>query len=159
MKLTPTSSQTVGPFFSIGLSPLYQNATSEPSDKTITLTGKIVDGDRQPIPDAVFEFWSGDKFARVATSDEGSFSVVLELSPAEGAAHSCDVLIFMRGLLKPVHTLVYFGDLDTIKNNPELKAVPTDRVRTLLARKAAAPNLYGWDVFMQGDSETVFFHF
>jgi len=158
MKLTPTSSQTVGPFFSIGLSPLYQNATSESSDKTITLTGKIFDGNHQPIPDAVFEFWTGDKFARVATSEDGSYSVVFDHSRANSATFA-EVLIFMRGLLKPVHTRVYFGDLDAIKRNPELKAVPGERIGTLLARKAAAANCYSWDVFIQGDSETVFFHF
>ncbi|HJZ63008.1 MAG TPA: hypothetical protein VKD70_01730 [Candidatus Acidoferrum sp.] len=159
MKLIPTSSQTVGPFFSIGLAPLYQNAAAEASNKTLTLAGKIFDGDRQPVPDAVLEFWSGDSFARVSTSEDGSYSAVLELSLANSAAASSDVLIFMRGLLKPVRTRVYFGDFDAVKNNPELKAVPGERIGTLLARKAPAPYRYGWDVFMQGDSETVFFHF
>jgi protocatechuate 3,4-dioxygenase alpha subunit len=158
MKLIPTSSQTVGPFFSIGLAQLYQKATSETPNKTITLTGKIFDGDRQPIPDAVLEFWNGDKFARVATSVDGSYSVALELSMANNATAFSDVLIFMRGLLKPVRTRIYFCDIDTVKNNPELKAVPEDRVGTLFARKTAAPYQYGWDVFMQGESETVFFH-
>jgi len=154
MKLIPTSSQTVGPFFSIGLARLYQNA-AEASDKALILTGKVFDGDRQPIPDAVLEFWSGVSFARVSTSEDGSYSAVLELPLANGA----DVLIFMRGLLKPVHTRVYCGDFDAVKNNPELKTVPGERIGTLLARKATAPNRYAWDVFMQGDSETVFFHF
>ena len=157
MKLIPTPSQTVGPFFSIGLAPLYQ--TSESSNGTITLAGKIFDGDRLPIPDAVLEFWSGDKFVRVATSEDGSYSVVPGPSLANSAATFSDVLIFMRGLLKPVRTRIYFGDLDSIKNNPELKGVPADRMGTLLARKAGAANCYAWDVFMQGDSETVFFHF
>src|SRR5215469_14321092 len=123
MKLIPTSSQTVGPFFSIGLAPLYQNTTSKASDKTITLTGKIFDGDRQPIPDAVLEFWSAGKFARVATSEDGSYSVVLEISLASNGSAFCDVLIFMRGLLKPVRTRMYLGELDATKNSPELKAV------------------------------------
>src|SRR5579859_4234561 len=159
MKLIPTSSQTVGPFFFIGLAPLYQKAVPASSDRTITLTGKIFDGDRQPIPDAVLEFWSGDKFARVATSEDGSYSVFFELSLTKGVTAFSDVLIFMRGLLKPVCTRIYFGTLDSIKNNPELKGVAADRIGTLLAHKAAAPNRYSWDVFMQGDSETVFFHF
>src|SRR5262249_20664566 len=115
-------------------------------------------GDHQPIPDAVFEFWNGANFARVATSEDGSYSAVLELFLADTGA-SCDVLIFMRGLLKPVRTRVYFGDLKTIERNPELKAIPADRIRTLLARKASTADHYSWDVFMQGDSETVFFHF
>jgi len=159
MKLIPTSSQTVGPFFSIGLAPLYRKATPASSDRTITLAGKIFDGDRQPVPDAILEFWSGDNFTRVATSEDGSYSVVFELSLTNSPATFSDVLIFMRGLLKPVRTRIYFSDLDTIKNNPELKEVPADRIGTLLVRKAAAPNRYSWDVFMQGDSETVFFHF
>ena len=159
MKLIPTSSQTVGPFFSIGLAPLYQKPTPVSSDRTITLAGKIFDGDRQPIPDAVLEFWSGKNFARVATSEDGSYSVAFELSLTNNPTAFSDVLIFMRGLLKPVRARIYFSDLEAIKNNPELKGVPADRIGTLLARKAAAANCYSWDVFMQGDSETVFFHF
>lgn len=158
MKLIPTSSQTVGPFFSIGLTPLYQDANSVPSAGAITLTGKVFDGNAQPIPDAALEFWTGTAFARVPTSDEGSFSVVLELPRDDGTAF-CDVLIFMRGLLKPVRTRIYFGNLGSYKNNPELKAIPANRIETLFARKAAAPDRYTWNVFMQGESETVFFHF
>lgn len=159
MKLIPTSSQTVGPFFSIGLTPLYQDAKSAPSADAITLMGKVFDGDSQPIPDAILEFWSGAGFARVPTSDDGSFSVLLPPSAAERRSSFCDVLIFMRGLLKPVRTRVYFGDFESIKNNSELKAVPANRIETLFARKTDTPNRYAWDLFMQGNSETVFFHF
>lgn len=159
MKLLPTSSQTVGPFFSIGLAPLYQDATAETSGKSITLGGKIFDGDHQPIPDAVLEFWNGDKFARVATSEDGFYSVAFELPLANGVGACFDILIFMRGLLKPVHTRVYFCGLTSVNNNPELKAVPVDRIETLFAHKTTAPNRYSWDVVMQGESETVFFHF
>lgn len=159
MKLIPTSSQTVGPFFSIGLAPLCQNAASASSGRTINLAGKIFDGDRQPIPDAVLEFWSDGKFTRVATSEDGSYSAALELSVTNSAVVFFDVLIFMRGLLKPVRTRTYFGTLDSAKNTPELKAVPEDRIGTLVARKTNEPNRYTWDVFLQGDSETVFFHF
>lgn len=159
MKLIPTSSQTVGPFFSIGLTPLYQDAQSAPSAEAITLMGKVLDGASQPILDAILEFWASAGFARVPTSDDGSFSVVLPPSAAERRSSFCDVLVFMRGLLKPVRTRVYLGDLESLKNNAELKAIPADRIETLLARKTDTPNRYAWDLFMQGNSETVFFHF
>ena len=159
MKSIPTSSQTVGPFFSIGLATLCQKSASEASGTTITLSGKILDGDLHPIPDALLEFWTGDKFTRVATLEDGSYSAVLEMSLANNATAFFDVLIFMRGLLKPVYTRIYFCDLASVKNNPELKAVPADRIETLFAHKTIAPNRYSWDVVMQGESETVFFHF
>jgi protocatechuate 3,4-dioxygenase alpha subunit len=96
-------------------------------------------------------------FTRVPTSDEGLFSVGLDLPSREDTVF-CDVLIFMRGLLKPVRTRVFFGDLDSLKDNPQLKAVPAGRIETLLACPTAARHRYTWDIFMQGDSETVFFH-
>jgi protocatechuate 3,4-dioxygenase, alpha subunit len=163
MKLIPTASQTVGPFFSIGFAPLYQNAAQISSASAITISGTILDGDGKPIPDAVLEFWNARNFVRVPTSEEGRFSATLEAllkQDAQSARSSVDyfdVLMFMRGLLKPVRTRVYLGDPDAGRNDPALNGVPTSRIATLNAKSTGAQNRYVWDIFMQGENETVFF--
>src|SRR5437870_12429971 len=97
MKLIATPSQTVGPFFSIWLAHLHQDSTKINSADTQMITGIVVDGDGQPIPDCVLEFWTASFFARVPTSVEGKYSVNVEAETTK-----CEVLLFMRGLLKPV---------------------------------------------------------
>src|SRR5215475_13284856 len=119
MKLTPTSSQTVGPFFSIGLAQLCQERQTQAAPNAITLAGTLRDGDAQPIPDAVLEFWTGKHFVRVASAEDGSFSAVLSLPSAAVNSAFSDVLILMRGLLRPVRTRVYFEEPEAIKNIPE----------------------------------------
>lgn len=162
MKLIPTASQTVGPFFSIGLDPLCQNAAAANSPDAITIRGTIFDGDHKPIPDAVLEFWRAGEFARVPTTDDGTFSVALsplrEQTGQSGAKHF-EVLIFMRGLLKPVYTRVYLANAEILKSDPALNPVSQDRIATLVARKCDAPNQFEWNIFMQGGNETVFFEF
>ena len=158
MKLISTGSQTIGPFFSIGLSELCQQPSTPESAPagTITITGKLFDGDQKPIPDAVFEFWSKGQFVRVATTEDGSFSAVLR-KPSD--THCFDVLIFMRGLLRPVSSRVYFGAANNLSNDECLQQVPNDRTATLLARPGTSASHFLWDVRMQGENETVFFDF
>jgi len=158
MKLVPTGSQTVGPFFSIGLAPLCQQKAQQSSapDGTITIQGQIFDGEKTPIPDAVFEFWSNTEFARIATNEDGSFSALLK-RPAN--IRYFDVLIFMRGLMRPVLTRLYFGEAKNLSQETELLRVPTERRSTLLARPGTTNRDFLWDVYMQGEHETVFFEF
>lgn len=153
MKLIPTSSQTVGPFFSIGLAPLCQNEETAlaATPTSITLQGIVLDGDKVPIPDCVLEFFAPDFFARVATSADGQYRVTIP-----PAASVCEVLVFMRGLLKPTLTRVYLCD-DAGKNDIALSAVPKERIATLFACSAGRANHYEWNLQMQGDKETVFF--
>jgi len=105
-----------GPVFFIGFAPLYQNAAQISSASAITISGTIFDGVGKPIPDAVLEFWNARNFVRVPTSEEGRFSATLEAllkQDAQSGRSSVDyfdVLMFMRGLLKPVRTRVYLGD-------------------------------------------------
>jgi protocatechuate 3,4-dioxygenase, alpha subunit len=165
MKLTPTASQTVGPFFSIGLAQLYQNAAAIHSANTVTINGTVFDGDGKPIPDAVLEFWNAQNFARVPTLEDGTFSAVLETSQKQGVQSEksslvyFDVLVFMRGLLKPVYTRVYLSDARALASEPSLKTVPTERVTTLAAKPTNAAAEYQWNIFMQGTNETVFFDY
>jgi protocatechuate 3,4-dioxygenase alpha subunit len=158
MKLIPTASQTVGPFFSIGLSPLCQQEAQQASTPagTIAIKGKIFDGEKTSIPDAVVEFWSNGEFVRVATNQDGSFSALLK-QPSD-TLHF-DVLIFMRGLMRPVLTRCYIGERSEREKEIALKQVSAERLQTLLARAEGTLHNYLWDIHMQGENETVFFDF
>lgn len=155
MKLFPTASQTVGPFFSIGLAKLHQNTEAALVDwpNAATLQGVVLDGDRNPIPDCVLEFFADNYFARVPTSADGTFEVVI--APAVTCSQ---VLVFMRGLLLPALTRVYLNEA-AAKNDVAVRNVPRDRITTLFARSAGSNNQYEWNVVMQGNDETVFFDF
>ena len=77
----------------------------------------------------------------------------------ETAPH-INVTIFMRGLLLHVFTRIYFSD-EGKSNSADavLSTVPVDRQKTLIAKKVAGvtPVTYVFDVFLQGENETVFF--
>jgi len=154
MKLIATASQTVGPFFSIGLAHLHQDSTKTNSADAQTITGIVVDGDGQPIPDCVLEFWTASSFARVPTSVNGKYSVNVESGTA-----MCEVLLFMRGLLRPVYTRVYLSEAAKARDEVTSKLVPRDRAGTLIAQSGSAAKQLVWNVNMRGDDETVFFDY
>ena len=59
MSEVPTASQTVGPFFSIGLSHLYarESNAGQAGNQSVTVRGRVLDGDGVGVPDAVLEIW------------------------------------------------------------------------------------------------------
>ena len=74
----------------------------------------------------------------------------------DGQAPHLTVLVFARGLLKPVLTRMYFPDEAAANEaDPVLSAVPADDRATLVAR----PDGDGlrFDVRLQGDGQTAFF--
>ena len=76
-----------------------------------------------------------------------------------GAPHIC-VIVHMRGLLTPVYTRIYFSDEQEANSRDQILAQsPQNRRRSLIAQqKKSAENFYEFDIYMQGDQETVFFH-
>jgi protocatechuate 3,4-dioxygenase alpha subunit len=158
-KLIPASSQTVGPFFSIGLEYLMDRARAVNSGNHIEIRGRVLDGNGIPVPDAVLEFWSPSVaaaehdffpagFRRVATDVGGNFAVKA-MRPE--ASHML-VLVFARGLLRHLLTRVYFHDtVDAV-----LQQIPAERRGTLMAQ-LDGEQTYRWDVILQGENETVFF--
>jgi protocatechuate 3,4-dioxygenase alpha subunit len=67
-----TTSQTVGPFFSIGLSRLYREALAGPdvTGERVEITGLVVDGDAKPVPDAIIEIWQANSYGQYAHPDD-----------------------------------------------------------------------------------------
>lgn len=181
-KLVPSGSQTVGPFFQIGLQYMIEaQAEQETGPGTIELHGRVVDRDGVAVPDAVLEFWSADRaesfaaigppgngipsaFHRVATDIEGRFCArVIKPGPVpfgDGTfqAPHFAVLFFARGLLRHLITRVYFADESENDRDTVLQQVPMERRHTLIARPDSAESrIFCWDIVLQGADETAFF--
>jgi protocatechuate 3,4-dioxygenase alpha subunit len=176
----PSSSQTVGPFFTIGLKHLIDR-TGEldyAGADVIEIRGRVLDRDGSPVPDAMLEFWNAgdtggdamvgsrehgipDGFRRVTTNLEGSFAVRIAKPVSttgevgEQAPHLM-VLVFARGLQRHLISRVYLEGERGNEHDPVLLGVPAERRSTLIA-KVYGTESYLWDVILQGDNETVFF--
>ncbi|GAA4395017.1 protocatechuate 3,4-dioxygenase subunit alpha [Nibrella viscosa] len=170
--LRQTPSQTVGPYFAYGLVPeqyrydfksLVGNLLVNPLDEpaAITITGKVFDGEGRPIEDAMIELWdaANKRFGRFGTgTDPENRFVFYALKPGsvDGQAPHLSVIVFMRGQLLHSYTRLYFADETEANATDEvLNAVPAERRQTLIARKT--PTGYEFNIFMQGEQETVFF--
>ena len=70
MKQTP--SQTVGPFFSLGLTRKTTNvlASDSTQGEKIRVEGQLFDGDGQPVPDAMIEIWQANAYGRYNHQDD-----------------------------------------------------------------------------------------
>jgi protocatechuate 3,4-dioxygenase alpha subunit len=186
MSLQATTSQTVGPFFKVGLEWLNiaDLAAAGVSGDRITIQGRLLDGDNEPVPDAFLEIWQAnahgkyphpedlqDKpvepgflgFGRVPTNSKGFFwfttikpGPVPGLNGMEQAPHVV-ISIFMRGLLKRLVTRMYFPDEAGNTADPILNLVEPVRRRTLIAQSTDRPGTLEWNVSLQGPNETVFF--
>jgi len=144
MALQVTPSQTIGPFFSIGLT--WDDGAfvvPEGTDGAFWIRGRVTDGEGEPVPDAVVETWQADPDGRYRHPDDPQ---------ADGGGFRG----FARGLLNRVVTRVYFADeADLNAADPVLAGLPADRRATLLAEPA--DDGYRFDVRLQGEDETVFF--
>ena len=187
-----TPSQTVGPFFAYGLTPeLYGRsriadgriAGPEVPGEHILVTGRVLDGEGQPVPDAMLELWQADSrgrfahpaaggeadfygFGRVGTDDEGRYrfeTVKPGPVPAPDGRRQAPhlaLIVTARGLLGHLFTRIYFADEEEANAaDPVLARVPEARRRTLLAAREPLPGgaLYRFDIHLQGENETVFF--
>lgn len=139
-RLIPTPSQTVGPFFHLGMVRAeWADLTADnPVGERIAIEGRITDGDGAAVPDAVLEVWQAnaagrynhpadnreDKpldprfrgFGRVATDADGRFRIVtVKPGPVPGNGNALqaphiNVALFARGLLIHLFTRIYFAD-------------------------------------------------
>jgi len=181
-----TPSQTVGPFFSIGLAPLNRaNLAEGTAGEHIAIHGRVIDGDGQGVPDALLEIWQADAdgryplpehtpsqnnsatffgFGRIQTDEQGHFSfITIRPGPVHGPdgkpqAPHLQISVFMRGLLRQLVTRLYFPQEPLNASDPVLQVVPESRRETLIARLPEAnKNNLEWNVCLQGANETVFF--
>ena len=181
-KMVPSGSQTVGPYFRIGLEHLVgKEPANESALETIKIHGKILDRHGAAVPDALLEFWGADSsgaysdavshsnghpvgFHRVGTEVNGSFSLKFNrpgptpLGDGRFQAPHMLVLVFARGLLRHLVTRVYFDQDPASTVDPVLLEIPAERRHTLIASSDASdPRVYEWNIVLQGNNETVFF--
>jgi protocatechuate 3,4-dioxygenase alpha subunit len=188
MRLPQTPSQTVGPFFKPALvrSGDESLVTSRSRGERVTIEGRVLDGDRAPVSDAMIELWqaNGDGrydhpddtqeklidpefhgFGRAATDERGRFcfhTIKPGSVPGPGAvlqAPHINVSVFARGLLKRLITRIYFPDEPLNAADAVLNMVVPERRSTLVARieNAQRPEVLRFDILLQGEHETVFF--
>src|SRR4051812_41297801 len=71
-KLVPTPSQTVGPFFHLGLVRVeWGDLTADnPDGQRIVIEGRVIDGDGAPVPDALIETWQANAHGRYNHPDD-----------------------------------------------------------------------------------------
>src|SRR5262249_38650012 len=150
----------------------------------IRIEGRVYDGEGNVVPDAVLEIWQADDqgryahpadgrplasnsfrgFGRCPTDKDGAFvfetvkpGAVPGPAGATQAPH-INVGLFSRGLLKRLFTRIYFEGDPANAADPILALVPADRRGTLLAKSdPGKPDLFRFDVYLQGANETVFF--
>ena len=159
-----TPSQTVGPFFGVGL-PFEQGEqiVAPGSAGAIRIEGQVLDGNGQPVPDALLEIWQvGSGFGRSRTDPEGAFSFVVGKpapTPAPDGrkqAPHLNVTVFARGLLRHLVTRIYFPDeAEANASDPVLNLVDPGRRETLIAKTCGG--VLHFEVRLQGERETVFF--
>jgi protocatechuate 3,4-dioxygenase, alpha subunit len=181
--LPQTPSQTIGPFFAVGLPwPDGPDVVAAGTPGAVLIAGRVTDGAGDPVPDALVETWQADPagrfahpddprgpgaagfrgFGRCSTDAEGRW-VVRTLKPGplparDGGVEAphLDVSVFARGLLHRVVTRIYFPDEpDANAADPLLASIPDPAARVRLVAAADGDGLR-FDIRLQGDQETPF---
>jgi protocatechuate 3,4-dioxygenase alpha subunit len=168
-----TPSQTVGPFFSFGLCADSSSSELVPpgSEGAIEIVGRVLDGAGEGVPDALVETWQADAdgafrgefgWGRSGTTESGEYRLVT-VKPGPVAAGDgilqaphVSMLVFARGLLKPVYTRMYFPDEQAANaGDPVLSALEEPGRDALVAEREGGRLRF--DVRLQGERQTPFF--
>ncbi len=163
-----TPSQTVGPYLHMGLVREVQNivAGEDTEGERVRVEGRVLDGEGQPISDALIEIWQAnahgrynhpedtqDKpldpnfkgFGRAPTDKDGAYWFeTVKPGPVPGPGNALqaphlNVTVFARGMLLHAITRIYFSDEAANEVDPVLGSIDDEaRMRTLIARKQDA---------------------
>ncbi len=182
-----TPSQTVGPFFALGLTPeqcgypftsIAGNDLAGPgtAGTPVALTGQVLDGESAPVSDAMIEIWQADAAGTYA--GEGSntgftgfgrtgidagdkccfaFHTIKPGAVADGHAPHINVIVFMRGALNHLFTRIYFPEDGAAHKDDPVLAAVPAARRATLIARPDGGNAYRFDIHLQGAHETVFF--
>ena len=181
-----TPSQTSGPFLEIGLigGPISSRLVDQSDPRAIHISGVLLDGAGDPVPDGLVEIWQANAagryahpaddreqipveegftgFGRSATDAAGRFEFVTvkpgRVPWVDGRLQAPHLLVgvFARGLLKRVATRMYFPDEETANaEDPVLLALEPEERATLVAH--AENGALRFDIVLQGAGQTTFF--
>lgn len=154
----------------------------------VVISGRVRDGAGEPVRDAVVETWQADAagrfdhpddprgavpatpvgfrgLGRAATDAAGTYRITTvkpgPLPDPDGGQHAphIDVSVFARGLLDRVVTRMYFPEEQQANAaDPLLQSIADEeRRRTLVA--VPDGDGYRFDIWLQGEHETVFLAF
>lgn len=160
-----TPSQTVGPFYAIGLTraPMNVMASAATQGEHIRVEGQVFDGDGNVIPDVMVEIWQANAYGRYNHPDDiqekpldASFTGwgrsgtdekcfyrfdTIKPGPVPGAGASAqaphiNVVVFARGMLVHAYTRIYFDDEAANASDAVLLSVKNkQRRQTLIAKR------------------------
>lgn len=173
-----TPSQTVGPYVHIGLTlEGSEQIVPEGAEGAVQVTVTVIDGDGEPISDAMVEVWqpdadgifnspldprTGDRatadgfrgLGRGMADETGSVTFTtlypgaIDAAGQETEAPHLKLGVFARGMLERLYTRLYFPEnREANAADPVLAAVPEDRRDLLVAENAAGG--YRMTVVMQ----------
>lgn len=158
--------------------------TPDVSGERIRIVGQVFDGEGKVIPDSMLEIWQADAqgrfadpqdtratpnaafkgFGRCGTDAAGGFEFrTIKPGPVpepDGRVQAPHILlaVFGRGMTQQAITRIYFADEAANAIDPILALVPAERRATLMAQRDAGSTVtYRFDVYLQGEKETVFF--
>jgi protocatechuate 3,4-dioxygenase, alpha subunit len=162
MKQTP--SQTVGPFYSIGLTDRIMNTlvSDNTEGQRIRIEGQVIDGDGKPVADAMVEIWQANAAGRYNPPDDKQekpldrsftgwgrsgtdlkgvyfFDTIkpgpVPASEASVQAPHINMTVFARGMLAHAFTRIYFNDEPENESDPVLNSISKERRHTLSASR------------------------
>lgn len=180
-----TPFQTAGPFLHIGCLPntininsVYQNDLGEKpfinkdNNDFILISGSVFDGDGQPLDDIMIETWQSDEYGKYSY-DNGFARFVPDnvtkkynlntIKPGsvqnfDGRLQSPHISfsISCRGINMNLNTRMYF-ESDNLNKDPLISLIKksNNNINSLIAKKIDE-NSYIFDIFLQGEQETIF---
>ena len=182
-----TVSQTAGPFVHIGCTPnligINNIFKSDLGSKTfknlerknkINISGSVFDGDKKALLDVMIETWqcnekgiysSEEGFGRITSNCISGKYSLNTLKPGfnknyDGTLQSPHIMftLFARGINTPLITRMYFNKTELKKDSKIYSKVKNKNKESLIAKKIDL-NSYLFDIYLQGDKETIFFDF
>ena len=183
--LDETPFQTAGPFLHIGCLPnainingVYQNDLgvkpfiNKDDNDFIFISGSVFDGDGQPLDDVMIETWQSDEhgeyssdngFARFVPNNVTKKYNLSTIKPGmvqnfDGRLQSPHISfsISSRGINMSLNTSMYFED-DNLTQDPLLSLIKKSNndISSLIAKKVDEKS-YFFEIFLQGEKETIF---
>ncbi|GAB3700285.1 protocatechuate 3,4-dioxygenase subunit alpha [Corynebacterium nasicanis] len=143
-----TPSQTVGPYVHIGLTLEGAEIIAAEGD-TVDVTFTVLDGNGDPIADAMIEIWQSRPDGTYNTTEHEGFRglgrgmcdetgsvtfTTLVPGASEDEAPHLKVGVFARGMLERLYTRLYFPEQDN-SSDPVLALVDAPRRELLIAEQ------------------------